>query len=143
MEGWESDLVRRKVRVIVFFLEEIEGEYNGEGRELEALFQVCKRKKNFSRSPPCTSVLVPFSVVPVPLWYCNNFPASVLVPFSVVPVPLWYCHFLSPSVPVPISLVLVPLLQKLYLLNCILNSLGTFTLTLEPSLLKVIKNPKV
>ena len=56
-----------------FFLEEFEGEmkgfkYNGEGRELEALFQVCKRKKNLSRSPPRASVQVPFSVVPVPLW---------------------------------------------------------------------------
>ena len=85
--------------------------YNGEGRELEALFQVCKRKKNFLRSPPRASILVPFSVVPVPLWYCINFPASIPVPISVVP-PLFI-------------------------------SLDTFTLTLETSLLKVIKNPKV
>ena len=57
MEDWASDLVRREVRVSVLFLEEFEGEmkrfkYNGEGRELEALFQVCKRKKNFSRAQP-------------------------------------------------------------------------------------------
>ena len=64
--------------------------YNGEGMELEASFQVCKRKKNFSRSPPR---------------------ALVQVPIIVVPIPLWYCHLLSPSVPVPIS-VPVPLLKK-------------------------------
>ena len=117
MEDWASDLVRREVKVSILVLEEFEGEmkgfkYNGEGRELEALFQVCKRKKNFSRNPPRALIPVSFSVVPVKLWYCINFPASVPVPISVEPVPLWYYHFLSPSVLVPISVVLVPLLQK-------------------------------
>ena len=36
-----------------------------------------------------------------------------------------------------------PLQTDLCLLNCVLHSLGTFTLTLESSILHVIKNPKV
>ena len=36
-----------------------------------------------------------------------------------------------------------PLQTDLCLLNCVLHSLGTFTLTLESSVLHVIKNPKV
>ena len=36
-----------------------------------------------------------------------------------------------------------PLQTDLCLLNCLLHSLDTFTLTLESSLLHVIKNPKV
>ena len=36
-----------------------------------------------------------------------------------------------------------PLQTDLCLLNCVLHFLGTFTLTLESSVLHVIKNPKV
>ena len=36
-----------------------------------------------------------------------------------------------------------PLQTDLFLLNCVRHSLGTFTLTLESSVLHVIKNPKV
>ena len=43
----------------------------------------------------------------------------------------------------PSFTALNPLQTGLYLLNCVLHSLGTFTLTLESSLLQVIKSPKV
>ena len=75
------------------------------------------------------------------------FSASVPVPIIVVPVPL--CRNFQNSLHFGFHCTLAsctasnPLQTDLCLLNCVLHSLGTFTLTLESSLLHVIKSPKV
>ena len=72
------------------------------------------------------SIPVPIIMVPVPL--CRNFQNSLHFGF---PCRLASCNALN------------PLQTDLCFLNCVLHSLGTFTLTLESSLLHVIKSPKV
>ena len=72
------------------------------------------------------SVPIPIIVVPVPL--CRNFQNSLHF--------LFHCTLASCTTSNPIQ-------TDLCLLNCVLHSLGTFTLTLESSLLHVIKSLKV
>ena len=92
-------------------------------------------------------VPVPISVVPVPLCYCLIFQPWYHYQFW------WYrYHFTKVSRILYIFgfhcmlasfIASNPLQIDLCLLNCVLHFLGTFTLTLESSLLHVIKNPKV
>ena len=88
-----------------------------------------------SKCGTCTTLLLPlfqpwyqyqFLVVPVPLY--KNFQNSLHFGF--------HCMLASFT-------ALHPLQTDLCLLNCVLHSLSTFTLTLESSVLHVIKNPKV
>ena len=124
-------------------------------------------EKGSSNTHSCTVVPIPVSVVPIPLFYCRFFlsgyqyqkcgigttlllpcfPALVPVPILVVPVPL-YKNFQN-SLHFGFHYMLAsctashPLQIDLCLLNRVLQSLDTFTLTMESYVLHVIKNPKV
>ena len=77
---------------------------------------------------PLIPVLVPVPIIVVPVPLCRNFQNSLHFGF--------HCMLASCTTSNPLQ-------TDLCLLNCVLHSLGTFTLTLESSLLHVIKSPKV
>ena len=77
---------------------------------------------------PCFSALVPVPILVVSVPLYKNFQNSLHFRF--------HCMLASCTASNPLQ-------TDLCLLNCVLHSLDTFMLTLEPSLLHVIKSPKV
>ena len=77
---------------------------------------------------PCFSALVPIPIIVVPVPLSKNFKNSLHFGF--------HCTLTSCTTSNSLQ-------TDLCLLNCVLHSLSTFTLTLESSLLHVIKSPKV